>query len=222
MVLAIKGGTMRALFNRPYLLTGIAVALVCYFASATITPRVITRLLIGWDVGVFSFLCLSLRLGRCDDPAEMRKRACAHDAGSRSILLVTLLASIFSVGALIAELSDAKAHPTGDFRVALAAVTVVLSWLFVQAVFAIHYAHVYYLEGADSEPQRGLDFGPEGEPDYWDFVHFSLVMGATAQTADISYTSRQMRRMGSLHTVVAFGFNTAILATMINLAANFL
>ena len=72
------------------------------------------------------------------------------------------------------------------------------------------------------EPARGLDFGPEGEPDYWDFVHFSLVMGATAQTADITYTSRRMRRIGSLHTLVAFGFNTAILATMINLAANFL
>ena len=213
---------MRALFNRPYLLTGIAVALACYFAGATITPRVITRLLIGWDAGVVTFLCLSFRLGRCDDPEEMRKRARAHDAGSRAILLVTLLASVFSVGALIAELSDARAHPSGDFRVALAAVTVVLSWLFVQTVFAIHYAHVYYLDGADGEPQRGLDFGPEGEPDYWDFVHFSLVMGATAQTADISYTSRRMRRIGSLHTVVAFAFNTAILATMINLAANFL
>ena len=92
----------------------------------------------------------------------------------------------------------------------------------MQAVFAIHYAHVYYLDGENGEPARGLDFGPEGEPDYWDFVHFALVMGATAQTADISYTSRRMRRIGSLHTVVAFAFNTAILATMINLAANFL
>src|SRR5689334_16696431 len=95
-----RGGDMRALFNRPYLLTGIAIALICYFASVAITPRVITRLLIGWDAGVFSFLCLSLRLGRCDEPEEMRKRARAHDAGSRSILLVTLLASVFSIGAL--------------------------------------------------------------------------------------------------------------------------
>lgn len=213
---------MRALLNRPYLLTGIVIALLFYFGSVVWTDRIITRLLIGWDVGIISFLLLSLRLARCDDPQEMRKRAGAHDAGSRSILLVTLLASVFSVGALIAELSDAKAHPSGDFRVALAAVTVVLSWLFVQAVFAIHYAHVYYLEGPGGEPQCGLDFGPEGEPDYWDFVHFSLVMGATAQTADVSYTSRRMRRIGSLHTLVAFAFNTAILATMINLAANFI
>ena len=213
---------MRALLNRPYLLTGMAIALIVYFASAPWIERGVTRLLLGWDVGVICFLFLALRIARCDDPVEMRKRACEHDAGSRTILLFTVLASVASIGALIAELSDAKAHPGGDFRVALAAATVVVSWLFVQAVFAIHYAHVYYLDGEDGTRQGGLDFGPEGEPDYWDFVHFSLVMGATAQTADIAYTRRRMRRIGSLHTLVAFGFNTAILATMINLAANFL
>jgi uncharacterized membrane protein len=213
---------MRALLRRPYLLTGIAIALVFYFAAAHWMPRHVTRLLIGWDAGVICFLGLALRLARCDDPQEMRKRACEHDAGSRTILLFTVLASVASVGALIAELSDAKAHPGGDFRVALAAATVVVSWLFVQAVFAIHYAHVYYLEGEDGTHHGGLDFGPEGEPDYWDFVHFSLVMGATAQTADVTFTSAGLRRVGSMHTLVAFGFNTAILATMINLAANFL
>jgi uncharacterized membrane protein len=213
---------MRALLQRPYLLTAIGIGLVCYFIGGLWMPRIITRLLIGWDAGAISFLLLALNIARCDDPEEMRRRACKHDAGSRSILLITVLASVASVGALVAELSDAKAHPTGNLRVALAALTVVVSWLFVQAVFALHYAHVYYLEGANGEPRRGLDFGPEGEPDYWDFVHFSLVMGATSQTADITYTSRQMRRIGTLHTLVAFGFNTAILATMINLAANFL
>jgi len=213
---------MKALLKRPYLLTGIAIALLVYFASAPWIAREVTRLLLSWDAGVISFLLLTLPFASCGDTKEMRQRARAHDAGSRVILLVTLLASVASVGALIAELSDAKAHPSGDFRVALAAATVVVSWFFVQVVFAIHYAHVYYLEGEGGKHHGGLDFGPEGEPDYWDFVHFALVMGATAQTADITFTSRRMRRIGSLHTLVAFGFNTAILATMINLAANFL
>src|SRR5690349_19637746 len=140
---------MRALLKRPYLLTGMAIALICFFSGAPLVPRVITRLLLGWDLGVISFLGLALNLARCDSQEQMRKRACEHDAGSGAILLFTVLAAVASVGALIAELSDAKAHPSGDFRVALAAVTVVVSWLFVQAVFAIHYAHVYYLEGED-------------------------------------------------------------------------
>jgi uncharacterized membrane protein len=65
-----------------------------------------------------------------------------------------------------------------------------------------------------------LEFGDSGDPDYWDFLHFSLVMGATAQTADIVIRCKNIRRIATLHTLVAFGFNTAILATMINLAAN--
>jgi uncharacterized membrane protein len=104
--------------------------------------------------------------------------------------------------------------------VTLAAVTVVLSWLFVQIVFALHYAHIYYLEEEAGRPTGGLAFGECGEPDYWDFVHFALVLGATSQTADIGFTTRRMRRIGTLHTLIAFGFNTAILATMINLAAS--
>jgi uncharacterized membrane protein len=95
----------------------------------------------------------------------------------------------------------------------------VLSWLFVQIVFAMRYAHVYYLEEEEGSPKGGLEFGECGEPDYWDFVHFAIVLGATSQTADITFSSKEMRRLGTLHTLVAFGFNTAILATMINLAA---
>jgi hypothetical protein len=56
--------------------------------------------------------------------------------------------------------------------------------------------------------QGGLAFREEGDPDYLDFIHFTLVIGATA---DITFTSRRMRRVGTLHTILAFGFNTAIL-----------
>jgi uncharacterized membrane protein len=151
----------------------------------------------------------------------MKRRAIEHDEGGHLILLMTILASVASVWAMIAELSEAKASPGGGLRVALAAGTVVLSWLFVQIVFAMHYAHVYYLAEENGRPKGGLEFGEGEEPDYWDFVHFAIVIGATSQTADITFSSKEMRRIGTLHTIVCFGFNTAILATMINLAANY-
>jgi uncharacterized membrane protein len=133
-----------------------------------------------------------------------------------------LVAAIASVVALGMELSAAKGQPGAQLRVALAAGTVVLSWLFVQFTYAMHYAHVYYMAKDGSRGhQGGLDFGyGDEEPDYWDFVHFAIVIGATSQTADIVFKSKEMRRVGTLHSLVAFGFNTAILATMINLAAN--
>jgi uncharacterized membrane protein len=211
---------LRLLRNRPYLTTAIAVGIVLGFASAPFVARPVTRALIGWDGGVVLFLGLTFLFMRSADIARIKKKAIAHDEGGNLILLLTILAAIASVGALVAELSLAKGQPDADLHVALAAGTVVLSWLFVQIVFAMHYAHVYYLEEEEGRPKGGLEFGECGEPDYWDFVHFALVLGATSQTADIAFSSKEMRRIGTLHTLVAFGFNTAILATMINLAAS--
>ena len=179
----------------------------------------ITRALIGWNGGVILFLFLMFFFMSNGDAAVMKRRALAHDEGGHLILVLTIIASIASVGAIVAELSAGKDQPGAGWRVALAAGTVVLSWLFVQIVFAMHYAHVYYLEEEEGQPKGGLEFGECGEPDYWDFFHFAIVMGATSQTADITFSSKEMRRIGTLHTLVAFGFNTAILATMINLAA---
>jgi uncharacterized membrane protein len=211
---------LRLLRNRPYLTTAIAAGIVLGFASAPYVARPVTRALIGWDGGVVLFLALTFFFMRSADIARMKKKAIEHDEGGKLILVLTILAAIASVGALVAELSLAKGQPDADLHVALAAGTVVLSWLFVQIVFAMHYAHVYYLEEEEGRPKGGLEFGECGEPDYWDFVHFALVLGATSQTADITFSSKEMRRIGTLHTLVAFGFNTAILATMINLAAS--
>jgi uncharacterized membrane protein len=209
--------------SRPFLLTAIVAGAAIYFASAMWAEGWITRALFAWDGGVILFLLLMFFLFmRNTDIATIKQRAITHDEGGRFILLLTIFASIASVGALVAELSLAKEHPGQDWRVGLAAATVVLSWMFVQLVFGMHYAHLYYLEEDEGAPKGGLEFGQCGEPDYWDFFHFSIVMGATAQTADITFSSKEMRRVGTLHTLVAFGFNTAILATMINLAANFI
>jgi uncharacterized membrane protein len=210
----------RAFLNRPYLLAAGLFGLGIYFAVSPWVPRGVTRILIGWDCGVVAFLCLIYLFLRHADAEQIKRRAMEYDEGGRLVLIVTILGSIASVGALVAELSGAKGQAAGGLRVALAASTVILSWLLVHIVFALRYAHIYYLAQRGGRSKGGLLFGEEGEPDYWDFVHFSLVIGATSQTADIAFNSREMRRLGTLHTLVAFGFNTAILATMINLAAS--
>lgn len=210
---------LATLKHRPYLVAGMMVAVLGYFVSGLWLVRPITRALVGWDAGVITFLCLSLAYMRDADLERMKRRACEHDEGGNLIFLLTIGAAVASVVALVAELSQAKAMQSVALHIGLAAGTVVISWLFVQIVFALHYAHVYYMAEASGEPRGGLDFGLSGEPDYWDFVHFSIVLGATSQTADITFSSKRMRRIGTLHTLVAFAFNTAILATMINLAA---
>ena len=215
----IRRHTLR-LLSRPHLLASVLLGFVLYFLLQPWVGREVTRALLAWDGGVILFLLFSFIYMSGADDHCMKRRAISHDEGGRLILALTLLAAVASIGALGAELTQAKGHG-GIARAGLAAGTVVLSWLFVQIAFAMHYAHLYYLsESPNGSHNRGLDFGyTDEEPDYWDFVHFSIVIGATSQTADIVFKSRAMRRVGTLHSVVAFGFNTAILDTMINLAA---
>ena len=216
-----------AFWHRPYLLAAIAAGLVVGFGAAPWLHRPITRALVGWDFGILVFVGSALVFMLSADMTCMKRRALAHDDGGRFIFPLTIFAAIASVVALAAELSDAKGQAGAGLRAGLAAGTVVLSWLFMQVVFAVHYAHIYYLaededgDGIADGHHGGLNFGyGEEEPDYWDFLHFAIVIGATSQTADIVFTSKRMRRIGTLHSLIAFGFNTAILATMINLAAN--
>jgi len=101
----------------------------------------------------------------------------------------------------------------------LAIVTIVLSWAAVHTTFALHYAHEYY-RGAKP---GGLQF-PSGDQhesaDYWDFVYFSFVIGMTAQVSDVGITDKTIRRTATVHGIISFIYNTALVALMVNIAAS--
>jgi uncharacterized membrane protein len=107
-------------------------------------------------------------------------------------------------------------------HVTLAIVTIVISWLLVHIMFALHYAHLYYRnneENSDREKAESLDFPQEKQPDYWDFFYFSFVIGMTCQVSDVQIASRPLRRLALMHGILTFFFNTVILALSINLLA---
>jgi uncharacterized membrane protein len=212
----------KARWSWPHLLLALVIGLAAYLISGTWFPHTTTRVLIAWDLGVIALLCAASLRAHSAGPDQMRERANARGKSGGVVLILTILAAVVSVGALTAELAQAKGDPDAALRVVVSATTIVLSWLFVQTVFALHYAHVYYRADASGRQYGGLAFGDSGEPDYWDFFHFSIVVGATAQTADIVFTSKKMRRVGTLHSLVAFAFNTAVLATMISITTQFL
>jgi len=179
--------------------------------------------IVAWDAGCLMFLALLLPRVWGKGAEDIRLHAAEQDEGRTAILALALIASAASIVAIGAQLSIAKVEHglLRDGHVALAFVTVALSWVVVQIFFALHYAHEYYDENQDclGHDMKGLLF-PGGElPDYRDFIHFSIVIGVACQTADISFTSKELRRIGTLHSIVAFAFNTIVVALTINLLA---
>jgi len=151
---------------------------------------------------------------RCDH-AHIRRNAVLQDDGRFLILLVTALGAFASIAAIVSELGSQRGAP----QLALATVTIALSWAAVHTAFALHYAHDYY-RGAKP---GGLQF-PSGyehdHADYWDFVYFSFVIGMTAQVSDVGITDRTIRRTATAHGIISFIFNTALVALMVNIAAS--
>ncbi len=155
-------------------------------------------------------------------PEMMRRFARQEDEGRAVILSLITIAACISVVAIGLILQDkGKDNNLVLLHLGLAVVTIVSSWLLVHTIFAQHYAHIYYkAERTLAECKAdGLDFPGEIEPDYWDFLYFSFIIGMTSQVSDINVTSRQMRRLSLIHGILAFFFNTTIVAMMINIVA---
>lgn len=206
----------RVLGLHAVLLISLAVAILVGLA----TPRDwgwAARFATGWDAGVALLLILTfVRLVRTRSVETIRARAAALDDAGAAVLPLSVLAAAASIAIVVGEAATTgKAHAGGMALLALG--TVFLSWTFIHLIFAQHYAHEFYAPGPCGEGFRGgLRFPGEDPPDYWDFLHFSFVIGVAAQTADIQIASRRIRHVATLHSVVAFIFNTVIVALAVN------
>src|SRR5712675_1108780 len=179
---------VRVVYARPRLFASVAIGIVAFFLLPG-SLRLVTRLLISWDIFVTVYLVLAyVMMFRCDH-SHIRRNAVLQDDGRFLILLVTALGAFASIGAIVFELG------------------------------ASHYAHDYY-RGAKP---GGLQF-PSGDEhdhaDYWDFVYFSFVIGMTAQVSDVGITDKVIRRTATVHGIVSFIYNTALVALMVNIAAS--
>jgi len=210
----------RAMAVRPRLLSTLAIGLAVGALLPTAwLPNALTRWLLAWNVGTVLYVALATLMMLRSTHEHMRQRAQLHDEGQRVILLLVAVAALASLGAIAGELSLARQlHGAAQgWHVALAGFTVLSAWAFIQVMFTVHYAHDYY---AALEQPPGLKFPDDERPDYGDFFYFAAVIGTAAQTADVSFVTKPMRRVGTLHCVLAFLFNTTVLALLINIGAS--
>ena len=206
-------------FVRGHVRLWIAIAIgIAIYALVPASIGNSTRFLLGWDVGVVLYLTLAAVTMARSTPSEIRYHSAMQDEGAFALLSLAVAAAVVSTGAIFAELVGIKqSQPGYGFHVALAIATVILSWMFTQTIFALHYAHEFYGTGRRA---AGLKFPGDEKPDYWDFVYFAFVIGMTFQVSDVGISQREIRRTVVAHGVLSFLFTAAILALAVNIAAS--
>lgn len=183
------------------------------------------RGLLGWSIGVAVYLALAWWLCERFNAQQTREHAQAQDEPSVVLFLLMLLATMACVAAIVVMMQQGKAFSgtTRALHLALSVVALIASWLFIQTIFAFRYAHRYYQEEKLNEPDGpGLQFPGGQDPDYFDFLYYAHVVGMTSQVSDVQVTSREMRRLTLVHSVLSFGFNMLVLALSINVVAGVL
>ncbi len=179
---------------------------------------------LAWDLTVIAYLIPTIAIIRDPDTARMRQRAKAIDIGLWEIVTIVVLAGAFSLFAVGVVLEHAKEAQGAEqaFHIGIGVLTVFLSWLALHVIYAVHYAHLFYDPAerkGDGGVLGGLEFPGTKEPDYWDFVYFSLVVGMTCQVSDVQITARHMRHLATAQGVIAFFYNTVVVALAVNIAA---
>ena len=205
---------------RPRLALSLGVGLV----AALVWPLpsgAVARALIGWNAAVWLYLVLVGWMMVRADHHLMRRVAQAQAEAAGTVLALVSMAAVASLAGVVVELTAAKLPGARHAlpHLVLALVTVTGAWLLVPTVFALTYASLFCRTAAG----LGLRFPgdePGFHPDYGDFLYFAFTIAVASQTADVSVTTRAMRRLVLLQSVLAFGFNTAILAFTVNLAAS--
>ena len=211
---------------RRRLVLGVVTGVVVFFATRA-SLRLWSAAIAGWNAFAAVILVLDWLIIWTTPQRKIRERAQQEDLSRLLIFIfvvVAACAALFAVGFLIREHKDQSG---GHFAVHLLLTlsTVISTWALLNTVYSLRYAHAYY--GDSDEPgvrqhAGGLLFPGDRPPNYFDFAYFSFVVGMTCQVSDVQITSRRMRRITLIHSILSFGFNTLILALLINTVSGLL
>jgi uncharacterized membrane protein len=199
----------------------LSTAAVGVLVALVLTPFVPWGLAVlgGWDGAALAFLGTVWRTIARADAGSTRALATREDLTRDVARLLVLAASAASTVAVVLALTLARRESGFEqiLLVAIASVTVVLSWTMVNTVFTLRYADLHY-----NAPEPSVDFlrGPgEGEADYRDFAYLAFTIGMTYQVSDTNLRNRTIRRTVLAHAFLSYVFGVVIVSVGVNVIA---
>jgi uncharacterized membrane protein len=209
----------QVLRNRPRMVTGLVVGVVMGLVLAGAHMRPMIRVLLSWDVAVWTYLALMwIEMARADHD-RVREIAQREDENAVVVLAIVCLATVASIVAIVAELASSKGS-TGLSHYVVTAVTLIGAWFLIPTIFTLHYARLHFAAGKQETALKFPDH--KLDPNYWDFLYFSFTIAVASQTSDVVLRSSEVRRATLAQSVLSFYFNVAVLGLCINMAAGLL
>ncbi|MEP6713847.1 MAG: DUF1345 domain-containing protein [Ferruginibacter sp.] len=213
-------------FNRLHAIHKLLISAVLAVSIYLIFPEKhlnsVAHLMVGWDIFCISNITLSFITFFTLNSDQVCDQCSKQDESRVIIFFVVLVATMASLLAVILLITSKSEDSTAKaWQLPIAIIGMMSSWILVHTTFAFRYAHIFYgsEEKGTGKTGTGLDFPGEKDPDYLDFAYFSFVLGMTFQVSDISITSKRLRKIALLHSLVSFGFNTVVVALTINVVA---
>ncbi|MEY4339711.1 MAG: hypothetical protein RLZ14_1561 [Actinomycetota bacterium] len=190
--------------------TGLVVALAAPWQLALLT---------AWNAMAVALLVVIWRQIWGADAERTRLLSVAEDGSRRAAHAVMTAAAVVTPVGMAFGLS--KAHHVGQPMASLLTVSavaaVVLAWTVVHTLYAVHYAHLYYVE-----PVGGLDFHADELPDFRDFAYVAFTVGMSFAISDTDVQGRKLRRSVTGHALVSYLLGAVIVGLTINLIAAFI
>ena len=206
--------TIRHLHRHWRFYAAAALGLVVYFVMPVAYAPVAGEA--AGDAFFLTYLFASAVLLANANKMDLKKRAAEEDEGIMLVLLLALFAVGFSIVGIFILLNQGKRPDGVPLVLALAAAP--LGWFMLHTMAAFHYVDLYYFDCKEKGAGSPLEFPGTKEPDLWDFLYFSFVIGMTAQVSDVQVCNGKMLRAVSGHSIVSFFFNTVLIAMAVNAA----
>jgi len=165
--------------------------------------------LVGWDTLALTVLIAvwsQIWTFDCERTAALSTR---EDETRATAGLLELAAATVSLVGVFYALQQAS-ELAGLTRVVLTAaamLTIAVSWILVNTVFTLRYAH--------------LHFHGERPPDYRDFAYMAFTVGMTYQVSDTEVRDPAIRRLVLQQALLSYLFGAFIIAATINVVAGF-
>lgn len=186
----------------PLVEAGILVSSVVYLVGSEL------GVLVVWEVLTLAYLVGGLVVAwrGSERPAAVPR---ADRLLVRWMWLPVVLSACTGANAAVFALMGSGGPGVDRVSVVTSTLAIVLSW----GLLHVGFAQLYRLLAADSDG-AGFRF-PEGRPgSFMDLLYFAVTIGTSFATSDVELATVRLRRVVMLHSIVAFFYNTLVIAVV--------